>query len=221
MVAGVLIDAGEHFLRALISILRDQRLDEQPRSGGGLNVGHSHLTGIDGIGQILQAGGHGQALGLHELGVDNDGALLRGDGSGVVGHFLQGVHIKGQGQEHLVLILGALEVEGAHGDQIGLQIFALRHQLSAQLGGAKGLDDVLVLIAIGIQGVGHRGDGLIVGVGVEDHLLLLGCGVAAAGIAARACAAGGAAAQKGCRHAEGKAHGHQFLEMHFGFSPLF
>ena len=67
--AAVFVDAGGDLRRAVLPVGIYQSLDQQPDSGGGLDVGDRHLTGIDRIGQVLQTGGSGQPLGLHQLGV--------------------------------------------------------------------------------------------------------------------------------------------------------
>ena len=206
MVAGVDIDVVEDVLGLFLAVLRHQSLHQQPGGGGGLHVGDGHKAGIGGVSQVLQAGGHGEVVLGQHLGVHDDGPLLGGDGGGVVGDLLQGVHGKGQGEEHGVLVLGALEVEGAHGDHVGLQVGALSQELAPQLGGAEGLEHVLPLVAVAVQGVLHGGDGFLVGVGIDDHLL---CG----GVAAVPGAAGvgggvvgaAAASQKGCGHGQGQA----------------
>ena len=208
MGAAVVIDGGQSLLGPVLTVGVHQSLDQQPGGGGGLDVGDGHLSGVHRIGQVLQAGGGGQVLRGHQLGVQDDGSLLGGDGGGVVGHLLQGVHLKVQGQEHIVLLLGALEVEGAHGHQVGLQVGALGQQLAPQLGGAVGLHDILALIAARVQGVLHGGDGLLVGVGVDDDLVISGAGAAAA------------AGQEGQGQGQGGAQGEILTDVHWTASFL-
>ena len=85
------IDVVENRLCPVLPIFRNQRLHQQPRGRGGLNIGHRQETGIDRIGQILQAGGHGQIIFLQNLCIDNNGALLGGNGRGIVRDLLQGI----------------------------------------------------------------------------------------------------------------------------------
>ena len=120
MVTSVDIDVVEDVLGLFLAVLRHQSLHQQPGGGGGLHVGDGHKAGIGGVSQVLQAGGHGEVVLGQHLGVHDDGALLGGDGGGVVGNLSEGIHFKVQRQEHAVLLLGALEIEGAHGHEIRL-----------------------------------------------------------------------------------------------------
>ena len=196
MVPCVGIDVVENRLCPVLPIFRNQRLHQQPRGRGGLHIGHRQETGIDRIGQILQAGGHGQIIFLQNLCIDNNGALLGGNGRGIVRDLLQGIHREGQGDKHCVLLLGTLEIEGAHGDQVRLQVGPFGQELPPQFRGAKGLEDILARIAAGVQGVGHGGNRLFVGVGVNDNLLRRGTAFRGLLLAA--------AAQQGHSHGQGQ-----------------
>lgn len=65
-----------------------------------------------------------------------------------------------------------------------------------QFRGAKGLEDILARIAAGVQGVGHGGNRLFVGVGVNDNLLRRGTAFRGLLLAA--------AAQQGHSHGQGQ-----------------
>ena len=77
---------------------------------------------------------------LHHLSVKNNSSLLSGNRAVVGRIFLQGLCVKSQIKEHVILFLGALQIEGTHGHQVSLDIRPFCQQFASQLRGAKGLE---------------------------------------------------------------------------------
>ena len=77
---------------------------------------------------------------LHHLSVKNNSSLLSGNRAVVGRIFLQGLCVKSQIKEHVILFLGALQIEGTHGHQVSLDIRSFCQQFASQLRGAKGLE---------------------------------------------------------------------------------
>ena len=70
----------------------------------------------------------------------------------------------------MVLVLGAFQVKGAHGDHVRLYVGPLCQQLAAKLRGPKGLEQVFSFKSIAVQGMFHGFYGLIIPIGIDYHL---------------------------------------------------
>src|SRR5699024_1921917 len=74
--------------------------------------------------------------------------------------------------EHLILLLGALRIKCTHCHHVGFNILPLCQQFAAQLGCPECLEHVLSFISILVHRLLHCRDRFLVGVGINDHLIL-------------------------------------------------
>ena len=129
--AGVGFELFQDSCAFLFAVSVEHGLGQQPGCRRAHDIRQGNLIFIYGVGQVFNGFRHGEIFLLQYFRIDEDGAELACRRLVIRRRFLQGLGVEGQVCEHLVFLLGRIDIIGAHSNQVGFDIRAFGHELTA------------------------------------------------------------------------------------------